>query len=75
MRNGKKVLLIEADLRKPKLDNYLALQESNGISDFIESKSNNYKDFIQSIKNTDKLYYISRGSESNNPTKILSSKV
>jgi capsular exopolysaccharide synthesis family protein len=69
---GKKVLLIDLNLRQPKLHSYLGLENDKGISDVIADDSTSLTEVIQTSK-LDNLFVISAGSQIVNPIGILSS--
>lgn len=68
---GKKVLLVDMNLREPKLHSYLGLENKQGVSDVI---FNNIplNEVIQTSK-LDNLFLLTAGSETKNPVGILSS--
>ena len=70
---GKKILLIDADLRKPKLNEYLNLKAKEGLSDFLISDKN-IDEYYQSFKSYPNLNYLSPGLKYTDPPKLLSSQ-
>lgn len=68
---GKKVLLVDLNLREPKLHSYLGLENKTGISDVIVDDIS-VNDVIQSSK-IDNLSVLTAGSQTKNPVSILSS--
>ncbi|WP_431705006.1 GumC family protein [Geminocystis sp. CENA526] len=68
---GKKVLLVDMNLREPKLHNYLGLENTKGISDVITNDIP-VNDAIQTSK-LDNLFVLTAGSQIANPVGILSS--
>lgn len=75
---GKKVLLIDCDLRKPKVHKNFNLNRALGLSDIlVYDRTDEYKDIIQEfkIKSSDyKIDILSSGSKVSNPSELLSSK-
>ncbi len=73
-----RVLLIDADLRKPKIHNYFALQKSPGLTNYMSSNVNKGKtvDISDIIHPTDnnRLSVITSGSIPPNPAEILGSE-
>lgn len=70
-QNGSRVLLVDADLRKPQLHRIFKLERNKGITDCLEKKLG-----IDSvIKNTEikNLKVITSGKSSSNPAEILNS--
>ncbi|WP_017292813.1 GumC family protein [Geminocystis herdmanii] len=68
---GKKVLLVDMNLREPKLHSYLGLENKAGISDIIFNDIP-LNEVIQTSK-LDNLFLLTAGSQINNPVGILSS--
>lgn len=69
---GKKVLLIDADLRKPKLHMYFYLINDFGITDII-AKDMEIEKTIKTIPEIDNLSIICSGAIPPNPTELLES--
>ena len=69
--NGKKVALMELDMRKPKLSRYLGIDRDPGISSYLINKA----DIDAIIKKTDytNLFVVSAGPIPPNPTELISS--
>lgn len=74
----KKVILVDCDLRKPKVHKNFGLCRSIGVSDIIISKNNlNYKDAIQTYtnkKNNVSIDILAAGSKVSNPSELINSK-
>lgn len=68
-QSDKKVLLIDADLRKGQVHHVLGCQEKNGLSDVLIG----IKDFNETIQSTEieNLDFISRGQIPPNPSELL----
>lgn len=71
---GKKVLIIDADLRKPKLHRYLSLSNDYGLTDIIVNKYPVEDDSIKVFGAVENLHVICSGSIPPNPSEILESK-
>ncbi|WP_454803208.1 GumC family protein [Mucilaginibacter phyllosphaerae] len=70
--SGKKVVLVELDLRKPKLLKYLGLQANFGFTDYVISPDKDAIDnLIQPSTLNKNFYYISSGTIPPNPAEIL----
>lgn len=67
---GKKVILLELDLRKPKISENLQL-EKKGFSNYIISSGNNWRQWIQPSGTSDSFDVLSSGSLPPNPTELL----
>lgn len=74
---GKKVLLIDCDLRKPKIHKNFNLNRALGLTDIlIYNRIDDYQNAIQEFKVPNKDYKIdvlSAGSKVSNPSELLSS--
>jgi capsular exopolysaccharide synthesis family protein len=72
----KRVLLIEMDIRVPKILQYLKLDKTNiiGLSDFIADKSLKPNDIIYKIKDNNHLDIIPSGTIPPNPAELLMSE-
>jgi capsular exopolysaccharide synthesis family protein len=68
---GKKVLLIEGDMRKPKLGKLFTESNANGLSTYLQGK----KEFNEIVyeTSTPNLYFAPAGEIPPNPTEILES--
>jgi tyrosine-protein kinase Etk/Wzc len=73
---GKKVLIIELDLRKPKIASYLGFKagDGKGISDYLVDESINLDQIIYKSHVNPNLYFIPCGSIPPNPTELLLSE-
>ena len=70
---GKKILLIDADLRKPKINEYLNLKDKKGLSDFLSS-DNNISEYYQRCDGYDNFICVTSGSRNIDPPKLLASE-
>jgi capsular exopolysaccharide synthesis family protein len=68
---GKKVLLIDSDMRRPFLHTHLGLTNDKGLTDFLVG-SVEINDIIRSVPGTD-LKVITGGNETPNPSELLAS--
>lgn len=71
--SGRKVLLIEMDIRSPRLDKYLDVPE-RGVTNYLSSSDLKLEDLIFKQKGYDDLYVLSAGSIPPNPAELLMSK-
>ncbi|QJW91177.1 polysaccharide biosynthesis tyrosine autokinase [Spirosoma taeanense] len=70
---GRRVVLLELDLRKPKLHKYLGIDPKMGISNFLIGQST-ISEIIEPVENYPDLYFIPCGPLPPNPSELLSSK-
>lgn len=70
----KKVLLIGMDVRNPKLNEYIALPNNSGLTDYLSSNKAPISDYIFKSNNFDNLYVLPAGVIPPNPTELLMSK-
>ena len=73
--SGKSVLLIEMDIRVPKILQYLKLKPTTdiGLSDFIADKKIKPNDILNDVKDNEFLKVISSGTIPPNPSELLMS--
>lgn len=69
----RRVLLVDADLRKPSLHQLLNCQKSDGISDFLAKSDTSITDYFQTT-NHENITFISAGQKTNNASELLSSE-
>ncbi len=72
--SGKKVVMLELDLRKPKLSTALDMDNFNGFTNFIVSEKKEISEFIKTTVQDPNLYLISSGPTPPNPSEILLSE-
>lgn len=73
---GKKVLVIDCDLRKPVIHKKFNVNRSLGLSDIVlYNRINEYKNMVQSFKinNDQKIDILTAGSKIYNPSELLNS--
>lgn len=71
---GKKVLLIDADLRKPQLHYRTGLNNIIGLSNYLTDQSVEWEDAIQKIPDNENLNILTAGQIPPNPSKLLNSR-
>ena len=71
--SGKKVLLLEFDLRKPKASKYLGLDNTIGFSNYVISDELKLKDIIKPSGIHDNWFILNSGSIPPNPAELLMS--
>jgi len=71
-RNGKKVLLVDCDLRKPTIHKIFDLKNEKGVTDYLVGEA----DLDEVIQETgiEDLSAIARGGSSPNPSRLISSE-
>lgn len=69
---GQRVLLVDANLRKPQLHSHLDLPNQKGLSDLL-SKKLDPNDFIQRSQVADNFFVLTSGQPQANSTKLLGS--
>lgn len=72
-QSGKKVLMMECDLRKPRVHRYFSLPNDIGLTDII-AKNCPLDKVVKNTKDIENLSVICSGSLPPNPTEILESK-
>ena len=73
---GRKILLIDCDLRKPQLHKRLNLNNINGLSNILTQKDgiDNWSKYVQSVPNHSNWKLITSGTVPPDPTRLLSSQ-
>ena len=72
--SGKKVLLIGMDIRSPKLNEYIGLSSSKGLTDYLSTKGAVIGDYINKLSGFEDFDVLLAGSIPPNPTEMLMSK-
>ncbi|MBD1878453.1 polysaccharide biosynthesis tyrosine autokinase [Coleofasciculus sp. FACHB-T130] len=70
---GQRVLLVDADLRRPQVHNVLGLENHQGLSNVIATGLTP-REAIQRLPSWDNLYVLTAGQIPPDPTRLLSSK-
>ena len=70
---GKKVIILELDLRKPKLLSTIGLEKKIGLSDYLIGKVT-YQEIIRAVPQQENFFMIESGTIPPNPAEILMSK-
>jgi capsular exopolysaccharide synthesis family protein len=70
---GQRVLLVDADLRRPQVHNILGLENQDGLSNVIATGFT-AKQAIQRLPMWDHLYVLTAGQQPPDPTRLLSSR-
>jgi capsular exopolysaccharide synthesis family protein len=73
-RIGKKVLVIDADLRKPRIHKIFQVPPSPGLSNLLAGQDGEpLEEYIRSYEGVSGLYYMTSGDIPPNPAELLSS--
>lgn len=70
---GKRVLLVDANMRFPQLDKYLGISNMKGLSNTLTSDLN-LNEVIQRVPDDENLFVLTAGTLPPDPIKLLSSK-
>ena len=71
---GEKVLLIDADLRKPQIHSRLGLDNITGLSNFLVDPKKSWENVIQKVDNLNNFNVLTSGIKPPDPTKLLNSE-
>lgn len=71
---GQRVLLVDGDMRRPQIHYRLGLENSQGLSNALQSDSTSIHDCIQSVAGYPNWKVISAGSQVDDPPRLLASK-
>ncbi len=69
----KKVLLVETDIRVPRINDYLKISADKGLTDYISDRSMKIQDVVVKVKDNPYLDVIPSGSIPPNPAELLMS--
>jgi capsular exopolysaccharide synthesis family protein len=69
--SGKRVLLIGLDIRKPKLNEYLGINDNKGLTDYLSSRNIPVTNFINKVVNFASFDVLLGGNIPPNPTEML----
>jgi polysaccharide biosynthesis transport protein len=73
--SGKKVVLVDADLRRPQIHQHTGISNVTGLSDLISSNhGGDINDYVQSLDNVPGLSILPSGGLPPNPTDLLGSE-
>ncbi len=72
--SGKKTLLIDCDLRKPRQHKIFELKRSPGMSDYLSGKVSDASTLLQMSKKHENLWLLSAGGKMPNPNEMIGSK-
>ncbi len=70
---GQRVLLIDADLRKPQLHNFLGLNNLTGLSNVLTEDDQPWRNAVQSVPGYGNWSVVTAGRRPPDPTRLLSS--
>jgi capsular exopolysaccharide synthesis family protein len=73
-QKGSRVLLIDADMRRPRLSSALNLPSRQGLSDLLSGTAEFDASLIQKVEGVDTLYLLSSGPRAPNPAELLCSR-
>lgn len=71
-QTGKKVLLVDADMRKPRIHGVFKRKNTKGLSNFLSMQAN-FDDLVE-ITGIENVSFISAGTTPPNPSELLSSE-
>ncbi len=68
---GKKTIILEFDIRKPKVLSGLKMEKGPGITNFIIGKNNDLSELVRKVPDTENLYVLGCGPVPPNPSELL----
>ena len=71
---GQRVLLVDADMRKPQMHTRLGLNNLSGLSNLLTEDDQHWSDVVQPVPTYDNWSVITAGRRPPDPTRLLSSK-
>ncbi|OGU64874.1 MAG: hypothetical protein A2W30_02745 [Ignavibacteria bacterium RBG_16_36_9] len=73
VQSGKKTLLIDCDLRRPRIHKIMNVNKKPGLADYLANKAK-LDEIIRNTK-TNNLFYITSGTIPSNPAEVIESEV
>lgn len=74
-QSGKKVILVDADLRRPRVHEYTGASNDKGLGDLLGAMQDaDFKDYLQKVDKLPNLNVLPSGSLPENPTDLLGSE-
>ena len=70
---NKKVLIIDSDMRKPKMHTIFGTNNVRGLSNLLVDDTLKYQDLLQEVANIKNLKFISSGPSNKNTVRLLES--
>ena len=70
---GQRVLLVDADLRKPQMHHRLGIDNLVGLSNILSEDQSNWQDTIQPVKSQENWWVLTAGRRPPDPARLLSS--
>ena len=70
---GSKILLIDSDLRNPKMHKFFDLNNDVGFSNILKNKNLKWKEAIKTVKEFKNISFLTSGSIDDDPFKLISS--
>ena len=71
---GQRVLLIDADLRKPQIHSRLGLNNLSGLTNLLTDEGQRWQDLMQQVPDYENWFVITAGCRPPDPTRLLSSR-
>ncbi|MFB6457181.1 GumC family protein [Chitinophaga sp. Hz27] len=71
--NGKKVVMLEMDLRKPKLSAFVNMDHSTGITNYLLGHKT-MQEIVRKVPDSENLYIVSSGPIPPNPVELIESQ-
>lgn len=68
---GKKVIIVDCDLRRPAQQDFFSVSKSPGVSDFLSSESESLEGGIVQKTDFHNLFILAAGTEVSNPNELL----
>lgn len=72
--SGKKVIMIDADMRRPKLCEYAGTRREPGLSEALVEQDADLKQYFEPVEDTEDAWILPPGQMPPNPTELLGSK-
>lgn len=71
---GQKVIIVDADMRRPKIHRYAATDREPGLSDALVSRESDVQSYLRPIGDVENVWVLPAGKMPPNPTELLGSR-
>lgn len=71
---GKRVILVDADMRRPQLCHYTGVKREPGLSEALVDRSTDWRDYLKPVEGAENVMILPPGKHPPNPSELLGSR-